>query len=495
MNKKGSTTILFAILLPLLLLFGMFIFEALWESLARTYFDQACYSATRSCLADYDTSVWQDYGVFLFQDEPDAKQLKEDIESNLDSNNWLKLQVTRVQAQSIEPLERDVLKRQILENVKYVAPIRGARALWDLVSHLKSSESYSHAGAKAEQLEMTQENMKRTEENNRKIKDKKKDIKSLRRSISAAKKEDPPDSARIDKLERKVRSKEREIDKLYDENRDLTYKTQDILTNQGLSQVPEEVDAKQMAEESRLQSTLDKMTKAKKRTEERLGWRDGATDQMISGSEIDTEDCENALNLIQAARDILKEGRDRFYLGEYALKYFSDVTSDSHEAEIEYLITGAKHPGASYGLRLLAERVALDSLGYFLLDPKSPPELLARTIYSLVSGGIQGLIDLYYMVGLEEAVPLIHITPGTTNPFKNILLDYEDHQRLDLLLTGEEKKLDRIQELLPVAGYTGKQVLIEARIRRIFPFRIIRNDEAQDDANYVHLRKEICICY
>lgn len=495
MNKKGSITILFAILLPILLLFGMFIFEALWESLARTYFDQACYSAARSCLADYDSSVWQEYGVFLFQDEPDAKRIQEDIESNLDSNDWLKVQITKVQCQAIDPLERDVLKRQILENVKYVAPIRGAQALWDLVSNLKSSESYSRAGAKAVELEMAQKNMKQTEENNRRIKDEKEEIKDLKRRIKSEKKKETPDSARIASLERRVDTKERTIDKLYDENRDLTYKTQDILAGQGLDQVPDEVDAKQMAKESELHSSLDKMVKAKKLTEERLGWEEDATDDTLFGKDIDTEDCEDALHLIQSARNVLEEGRDRFYLGEYALKYFSDVTSDSHEAEIEYLITGSKHPEVAYGFRLLAERTALDSLGYFLLDPKSPPELLARTIYSLVSGGIQGLIDIYYLVGLEESVPLIHITPGTTNPFRNIQLDYEDHQRLDLLLTGEEKKLDRIQDLLPAEGYTGKQVQIEARIRRIFPFRVIRDDEAKDDDNYLHLRKEICVCY
>ncbi len=495
MKKRGSITILFAILLPVLLLFGMFIFEALWESLAKTYFEQACYSASRSSLAAYDTDSWRDYGVFLLPEKPDQERLKEDFVRNLDTNGWLDLEVTRVESRAVAPLERDVLKNQILENVKYIAPVRGAQALWDLIRHKEDSESFSRGGAAAEELEQAQDNMEKTRKNNREIKDDKKDIKDLKERISEESKKEEPDQGRIASLERSIRSEERDIDDMYDENRELTYETQAILNKQSLREVPPELDEEKMAKKSSLQEELEKLKLAKERTEKSLDWEDDTEDRIFSRGSTDKEESGRSLDLVRAAQEVLEEGRNRLYLGEYALKYFSSVTSDSHDAEVEYLITGSRQPGAAYALRLLAVRSGLDALGYFVLDPKAPPEILSRTAYSLIMGGLQGLIDLYSMVGLGEAVPLIHITPGGTNPFERIQLDYEDHQRIDLLLTGEDKKLDRIQELLPAQGYTGRQILFEVRVRRIFPFRIYRDDEAMDDMNYMYLRKEVRICY
>jgi hypothetical protein len=495
MKKRGSVTILFAILLPVLLLFGMFVFEALWEGLAKTYFEQACYSTSRSSLADYDTSVWQDYGVFLLPEESGQARLEEEFVRNLDTNGWLDLEVTRIESRVVAPLEREVLKNQILENVKYIAPVRGAQALWDLIRQKEDSEAFSRGGDAAGELEQAQDNMEKTRKNNRRIKDDKKDIKKLKKRISDEKKTEEPDQGRIKSLERSIRSKDRKIDDMYDENRELTYETQEILAKQSLREVPPELDEEKMASKSTLQEKLEDLKTAKEQTEERLDWEDDTDDRIFSRGSTEKEECGQSLDLVSAAQDVLKDGRNRLYLGEYALKYFSNVVSDSHDAQIEYLITGANHPGAAYALRLLAVRSGLDALGYFVLDPKAPPEILARTAYSLIMGALQGLIDLYSMVGLGEAVPLIHITPGGTNPFERIQLDYEDHQRIDLLLTGEDKKLDRIQELLPAQGYTGRLIIFEAQVRRIFPFRILGDEKVKDDLNYMHLRKEIRICY
>ncbi len=492
MNKRGSITVLFAILMPIILLMGMFMFECLWEQTALSYFDQACYASARGTLADYQKDAWMDYGLLVLDDQARiTHRAKTLFEGNLDGRDWMPISLTRLEIRPVVPLDQDVMRHQILETVKYVAPLRGALALRDILESFRLSESFSSAGKVALDLEQAQDNMDRTTLNNKRIKQDKSSIRETRKKIAQEKNEEEPDTSRIARLERSIQAKQRRVDDLYEENQRLSYETRDILDRCSCEHVPEKVDEQNM-ENRALTRELEGLQKAAKRTKELTGWQDQTDSRIFSFGRTDKRVAGKALSLLQQAKTVFNQGRDRFYLGEYVLKYLPDV-HDEADSEVEYIITGSSRPALAYTLRLLATRVSLDALGFFALDPKAPPEILSRVAYALIMGGLQGAVDVYQLVGQNESVPLVHITPPSYQLLEKIKLSYEDHLRFDLLITSDAKKMDRIEEIVDVQGYTGVEWVCEASVPKIFPL-FSRLDPASS-SEYMVLHKELRVCY
>jgi hypothetical protein len=135
--------------------------------------------------------------------------------------------------------------------------------------------------------------------------------------------------------------------------------------------------------------------------------------------------------------------RDNLLLGEYVLERFSNLSGvvvggrgDEGIGAAERIIGNGSTLGTLFNILLF--RTFVDGVGYFVLDAKAPPELVARLVYSVVMGLGTGASDVLSLVGVSDArVPVVNVY-GTPNPLEFLKLSYRDHLLMFSLMAGEE---------------------------------------------------------
>jgi len=144
-NEKGAITIFQCLILIALLLFTGILTDAARIAVAQRKLQSAVNTSVRSVLADYDISLIGDYGVFGLDSYSENSEVKNNFEKylnvNLNSANYgMKFIDYRIEETNIEGfgnlLNNDVLERQILEHMKYRAPLALTE---NVISKIKSS--------------------------------------------------------------------------------------------------------------------------------------------------------------------------------------------------------------------------------------------------------------------------------------------------------------------------------------------------------------------
>lgn len=494
MNKKGSLTLLFCMLLPAFLWLFMFCVETLHLSLASSCLDSACYAAARGELSDYQSQTRADYGIFIAQEKSSQERgrlFSKTLMDNLEDHPLLDMRLREVSVEASQKLTKSVLKNQILESVKYIAPLEGVKALKGMLESVKKTDEFDQAGNKASAMGEAQDKLEETTKNNKIIKENDEEIKDINKKMRKERAKESPNEAHLRYLQNEKDDIEKDNDRYYAKNQRLVQETDEIIRRYDIDELPPPEKTTSWDGEERLGGEIDRLAQAKRKMEERTGWQEDPPVK-ASTDQVDNKPMKNLTGLADGLKNILIGGRNHFYLGEYVLHYMDSVVDDPLASEVEYVITGSDLPVVSYMARLFLVKTALDSLGYFF-DPLAPPDLLARVVYAVLMGGIQGACDMVELVGMDEKVPLVHTEPGTTNIFGRVQLSYEDHQRIDLMLTGENSKLERIGGLVSAQGTTAFNIQLAVGVERIFPFFPLPRQE--ESGNQVILRRKLRVSY
>lgn len=137
-EQKGTVTIYLALIFMVMIVFtGVFI-DLARIRLAQNQLRRITNSAARSVLASYNPALKNEYGVFVVNNDIDCQgEFRKYIELNLDSfssKNFKLLNCNYENSQLVlsQPLDNlTALKRQVLEEMKYSAPIEISRDLID----------------------------------------------------------------------------------------------------------------------------------------------------------------------------------------------------------------------------------------------------------------------------------------------------------------------------------------------------------------------------
>lgn len=493
-NRRGSITILLLIIFPVILGSGLFFASHMRQRAAVRLLEQALIASGRSLLAGYDRETFREYGLLTLP-EGNNDFLREMVEANMDESALVSLDLLEARWEPVQWLDQDqVLKNQILESVKYSGPYHLGRALMDLFQNFTQARKLSEAGEKAVKLEQARENMDRVEGNNRKVKNFQEDIRNLNQEIRREKGKENPDPGRIVRLEQSVQTRRGQIDDLYGENRSLVMEVQDLLDQTGETSIPAEDYPEGFSPRQFFSRELDNLQQARRRLGEKTG--QGDLDRNLP-EEKDRKLPEGAggeaLGIFRQIQNLVTEGRNELYLGEYVVQYFSHLNQekpgrDFPRQEAEYVITGSDSPHTSYLLRLMTFRSAVNSVAYFAFSrPPAPAGPISRLAYSLLMGVWEGALDIFRMVGREDAVSVVSMMPSTSNPLRNLKLDYEDHLRISLMLVDREEKLDRIRRTVSPEGITGVRIRVRARLGALYPS--VRPGDGKI------LEREMVICY
>lgn len=552
-EQSGAVTIFMVIVFfAMILLIGLFIDLARIKA-AQNQLRRVVDASARSVLADYDTKLRTDYGLFGNKSKNYNRDFKKYVQVNLSSgrDQNLRLLDYRYENSNIVlwyPLGNPhVLKRQILETMKYKAPIEIIKALINkFIQFRKAALFFDQSNDQRKSLNLIEEKIAKIHQSNQKIKqskdklDKANDsLKNVKRDIrsetnSQKLKELADKKSKLEKDMKKLGSDideelhkskraalelEIEIKKLEDAKpKDIFENHNSIEQNLALEDKPvientrqrittyrtvadnikveidktrelihKEASGKEISKntlsfglesaskayeeiKSRSNPTIDPQKQADlKNQSQQLQEQYPELARQFESLQIDTniinfeknegnkadkiaEFLRNTFNLINVSENLIKS-RDELFINEYVLTYFSYMTSSPRGAiqypyrksEAEYICYGE-----NYIPRVVSElyltRFALDSAAYFAFTPNSP-ELVGRTLVSLVMGALQASIDTFKLIALNQTVPLASISPN--NPFEEVTLNYKDHLRLFFLLhSGEQAKLQRMIQIV-----------------------------------------------
>ena len=502
MNRKGSVSMLLLLILPVLLLGAMVMTEAARWRVGQMWLQQALESTARSVLGAYDRQVFSDYGLMVVSDvrEDDIEQL---LMANLDGSDLLDLRVESIWWEPVQSIEEEqVMLQQILETVKYAGPVNLTRSLSRVFKGFQSARDLSDAGQKAVLLDQANRNMGEIENNNRKIRETQEDIRSINRQIREERNRPESDDARIERLQRRAARRRETMNDLYDRNRDLVLEVDRLLGRAGEPSLPAEDRLEGIDPLDWIRERMVHTVEARQRLEEKTGLT--GLEEGLPRERPDTLPADagrEAFRLMDQLRRVILEGRNEMYLGEYVLMHLSNLNNPREgrplkRTEAEYVITGASsHPQIVFLLQLAGVRTALNTVGYFAFSPPpAPVGPVSRVVFSLLMGAWEGVMDVFRLVGAENRVPVVNMTPSVRNPLRNVQVDYEDHLRVGLLLVDRNDKLHRIRSLVPVSGTTGIRVEAEVSMAVLFepgpwmPEGVVRDGR-------VYFRKELAMCY
>ncbi len=146
-NRKGGISVFLCIILTAMLLLTGVIVDVSRIVAAEKKIQSALNTAVRSALANYDASLIGDYGLFGLDTETDIAKLKEDFLSYLEMNisendenfNFIKYKIVDDKSRTSlkafgSLLSNDSFKNQVLQYMKYKAPLIISKNLIDKIS-------------------------------------------------------------------------------------------------------------------------------------------------------------------------------------------------------------------------------------------------------------------------------------------------------------------------------------------------------------------------
>lgn len=552
-RQSGAVTIFLVIIFfAMILLIGLFIDLARIKT-AQNQIRRVADVSARSVLADYNTKLRTDYSLFAANSQNANTDFKKYIQVNISRSGEETLNLLDFRLESsnlvlMYPLgNSQVLKQQILETMKYRAPIEITRELINKFMQFRNAAGFfDQSNEYRKSLNKIDEKIKSIHESNQKIKQSKKELddskarlKKINSDIRTEKNSQKLKELSVEKskLEKKMKrfmsdiemelhkSKRASLEMEVELKNMEELKPKDIYRSDNSSAKDPEVKDKPVIENTRIKITTYKRLLEDIKTEikstgesikkqaagkelSKNTWSFGLetaskayealkspqnptvpvqnqvelknqADQLqkkypelakhfesfdigTNISDFEKKDgnkadniadfFRNTFSMINVSENLIKS-RDELYINEYVLTYFSYMTSAPKGAvvypyrktEAEYICYGENYiPRAVSELYLT--RFALDSAAYFAFAPNLP-DLVGRTVVSLVMGALQASVDTFKLIALSQAVPLATVSPN--NPFEQVTLTYKDHLRLFLLLNSDEQaKLKRISQLI-----------------------------------------------
>lgn len=554
-GQSGAVTIFLVIIFfAMILLIGLFIDLARIKA-AQNQLRRAADVSARSVLADYNTNLRAEYALFGTNSQKANPDFKKYIQVNISRSGDQSLNLLDCRYESsnlvlIYPLGNpQVLKEQILETMKYKAPVEITRELIRKFMQFRNAAGFfDQSNEDRKSLGKIDENIRSIHESNQKIKQSKKrldDAKARLKNINSDRRSEK-NSQRLkelavekSKLEKDVKKLRFEIDMELHKSKRASLemelelkkmekvKPKDIYQSDNTTAKEPVVEDKPVVENTRLKMTtyrhllgnikteIDRTKEAVK--QEAAGkeiskniWSFGMESaskayEAIKSPQNSTVNVQNQAELNNQAEQLQKQypelakhferfqigtnkrdfektdgnkadniadffkntfsiinvgeslikRRDELFVNEYVLTYFSYMTSGPKGAvyypyrktEAEYICYGENYIARAVS-ELYLTRFALDSAAYFAFA-SNLPDLVGRTVVSLVMGALQASIDTFKLIALSEPVPLASVSPN--NPFEQVTLTYKDHLRLFLLLNSDEQgKLKRITQLIKI---------------------------------------------
>lgn len=458
-GERGSLTIFFSLALPVLVLFLGIMLDITRMKAASNILEEGLYGGLDSTLANYNKELRQEYGLFAVSSS-EAEIFKDVLFYDLqDSVEIMNSEITYLDSLS----EQNILKDQILEEMKITGLVNIGK---DFLNQLKNFQNLGMSenleglgGSKEEVSQSVQEDVAKNVKN----------IKALEERQKAGEE-----------------GLEEEIKGLYEENKDLVILAEDVANGD----YGDEFGEKEENEKGWAESLG--------RLEEAYG-----KDIFSKGDQVD--DFLQNKEKITKTENILETGllgiRDNLLLDEYILEHFENM-SGLGAGEVEEIMYGDNYVVKTI-LEVFLWRLTLDGIGYFVLDPKSPPEPVSRLIYSAVAGGVTAIYDTAGML-LEKdfSVPLIHIEPQGFTPLEKIEFSYRNQLQLMLLLKSEEEKLEgvykKIAEEYGSGLYTGIKGSATCRQKIIFLSFLPDGTKILDgyvEGGYFYVSKELTKSY
>lgn len=421
MGEGGSLVLFMAIVLPVLVFFLGFLFDVVRVKYAVNVVNEGVYSSVDSVLADYDRSLYKDYGIFALKGKEYGLDFSSMVRNNLKGKSLKMSGFSLVLEESLS--DSRVLKKQILEEMKIRGLVNLGKQTYGIFSAMDEVDKLGadfgdFSGSREEASTKMQERVA----SNMEV------IKSLEERRTGG-------EAGLDGA----------IDRLYGENRSLLVMAED-LSDGGSDGV--NGDTNQIGED----------------TWNKLGELFG------NDAESYREEIKSPGFLFFKAKEVggglrerlgagLEGLRDDLLMGEYVLERFPNLSSVAGSlgsagdiGVAERIIGNGSTLGTLFSVLLF--RTFVDGVGYFVLDAKAPPELVARFLYSVVMGFGTGVSDVFSLVGVGDTrVPVVNVL-GTPNPLEFLKLSYGDHLLMFSLLAGEECLLEGIYGEV-VSDYPG----------------------------------------
>ncbi len=419
-DEHGSLVLFMAIVLPVLILFFGVLFDIIRIKYGMNVVNEGVYSSVDSVLADYDKSMYGSYGLFALKGKEYGLDFSSMVRNNVKGKG---VSLSNFSLSLEQPLsDSRFLKKQILEEMKVRGMVNLGKQAYGIFSAMEEvdklgAEFGDFGGSKEEATRSLQERVASNVEV----------IKGLEERRAGG-------EAGLDGT----------IEKLYGENKSLLVMAED-LANGGDGVV----DSSNSDGESNETNQYGSDTWRK--LGELFGGELGSYEEELKSPGFLFFRAKEVGGGLKSRLGAGLEGlRDDLLLGEYVLERFPNLTavvgnvgsgvslgvgSDSI-GEAERIIGNGSTLGTLFNILLF--RTFVDGVGYFVLDAKAPPELVARLVYSVVLGLGTGAADVLSLVGVSDArVPVVNVY-GTPNPLEFLKLSYGDHLLMFSLLAGEE---------------------------------------------------------
>jgi len=506
-DEKGTVTIYLVIVFMAMILFiGLFL-DLARIKVAQNQLRRAANTSARSVLAEFNTPLHNGYGLFATNKPNRQAELDRYVKANLSLAAGQRFDLLSFRYEGSELLlgrpiaDPPVLKQQILEEMKYAAPIGMAQDLLDKFKMIRgTADSFKTLNQSRKQVRSINDDIKRVGEINRDLKNNREKMARAKESLASLDRESdsvrgggsggtPPGQLKAQKtaLQQEIRTRKAAVDRNLAESQetrneiqaklDALEKRQKVEPNSSAAKTGSQPETGSLDGTRR---SLDQSVKKLKQEAAALGENreQRRTDPPGSSAIVAAEAVSPSSNGdVDAAVDTnLKlmddifglEGtlaglRDQLFVNEYALARLSYQTDPKGGAEyryksteVEYILFSGMSPGASpeavraeAAAKIYGVRFALDMLAYFAFS-KIPEDPLLRTIYALAMAAIDAADDTKILRG-GGSVLIAEMRPSSANPLAklNIRLNYKDHLRLLLLLDQDEnRKLTRIAELI-----------------------------------------------
>ncbi|HEX3032299.1 MAG TPA: Tad domain-containing protein [Bacillota bacterium] len=403
-KEKGSITIYLAIIFAALVIFlGLFI-DLARIKIAQNQLRRIANASARSVVANYNTGLKNQYGLFAVNKSDYNRDFRRYLQANLAATAGSGFFSYRLESSTFNANKQlaDSLKGQILEEMKYKAPVIITR---EIVNKFRQVEDISS--------------------NYNRQKDKGKAELSRKKQPTPGSKGGGTTSGT-------------KADAAPGTDKDASPATA----------------ATEAARKSLLAQLKAYRGKSPLKVEDVVG-----AGNLFNPSQFDPARADANSNQVKGIFDLvtspdsLLKLRDQLFINEYILARFPNLSVGREKVmDAEYVICGGK-PGtnlkAAIVTRLFPLRMALDTMAYLAFS-QAPPELLSRLIYSLTMGALQGALDTYQLLEGRQ-VTIAAMQPGNPlDKIQSLQLGYQDHLRLLLLLGGvsEAEKLDRITRLV-----------------------------------------------
>lgn len=181
-DENGTITIYLVVVFVTLIVFVGLLVDLARISIAQNQLRRAANASARSVLADYETTIKQEFGLFSYAKEKETcdkdfgKYLKLNLASTAKQGfNLMDYRLENSRAEVLSPLiQQEVLKKQILEDMKYKAPTELALFVADKIGSIsKIFRFFQGKNTERKQLGAIKEKQSKIEQISKDIEEKK----------------------------------------------------------------------------------------------------------------------------------------------------------------------------------------------------------------------------------------------------------------------------------------------------------------------------------